>query len=115
MSFENLSVNDLFNLIKALKNESSVEDSFWKVGKNYFIRTVTHHYTGKLEGIANKELKFSTAAWIADDGRLSETLKNGFYSSSAAEVEPYPNPILINRDCILDATVIDFKLPTEVK
>jgi len=98
-----------------MSNEFKSDNSLWEIGSNYFIRTVTYHYTGKLEYITDKELKLSTAAWIADDGRLSETLKNGFYNSSSAEIEPYPNSILINRNCILDATIIDFNLPTEVK
>lgn len=47
----------------------------FEVGKNYFIRTVTHHHTGKLVAVYDHELVLENAAWIADDGRLSDALK----------------------------------------
>lgn len=83
----------------------------WKVGKNYFIRTVTHHYTGKLISVAHMELVLEQAAWIADDGRFHEALKNEKF----AEVEPYPDgEVIIGRGAILDAFQIK-KLPRVVK
>lgn len=85
--------------------------SHWKVGKNYFIRTVTNHYTGKLLSVTAKELVLEQAAWIADDGRFSEALKNEEF----AEVEPYPDgEVIIGRSAVLDAIQIK-KLPRDMK
>ena len=47
----------------------------FEVGANYFIRTVTHHLTGKLVEVYPTELVLIDAAWIADDGKLCQALK----------------------------------------
>jgi hypothetical protein len=84
----------------------------WQVGKNYFIRTVTHHYTGHLESVGPQELVLSKAAWIADDGKFSKALANETFS----EVEMYPasSKVIIGRGSILDAVQIK-KLPDTTK
>jgi hypothetical protein len=75
----------------------------WVIGQNYFIRTITHHYTGTLVEITDKELVLENAAWIPEDGRFSNALKNEEFS----EVEPFPDvPIIIGRGTVLDATPI---------
>lgn len=79
--------------------------------KNVFIRTVTHHYTGNVTETTGLTLTMKDAAWIADDGRLNESLKD---SSNFEEVEPYLNPVTINLYSILDITEIGV-LITEVK
>ena len=81
------------------------------LGKNVFIRSVTHHYTGKvteLEGDSSAIL--SDAAWIADDGRFHDNLKSCEFS----EVEPYINDVQINYGAVLDITTIE-TLPTKQK
>lgn len=84
----------------------------YNIGKNYFIRTVTFHYTGKLKGVTDKELILEDVAWIADDGRFKEAVENGTF----AEVEPYPKgEVIIGRGAILDATQIKFELPRKQK
>lgn len=84
----------------------------YKIGKNYFIRTVTHHYTGRLEAVYPNELLLSSAAWIADDGRFADAVA----SVSFSEVEPYPSgkDVIIGRGAILDAVEIE-TLPTDQK
>jgi hypothetical protein len=84
----------------------------WNVGKNYFIRTVTHHYTGKLEAVTDKELLLSKAAWIAEDGRFA----NALASETFSEVEPFPpnSKVIIGRGAILDAVEIK-SLPDKQK
>ena len=103
-------LDDKEEVVKIQNNEC-----LWEVGKNYFIRTVTHHFTGKLEAVSEKELRLSTAAWIADSGRFSEALEKGVHVSSQSEIEPFKNPILINRSSIIDATIYDHDLPVSVK
>jgi hypothetical protein len=84
----------------------------WQIGKNYFIRTVTHHYTGTLTAVYDKELVLMNAAWIADDGRFMQAVATGSFS----DVEPYPDrPVILGRGAVLDATVITFPLPRTQK
>ena len=80
-------------------------------GKNVFIRTVTHHYTGHVECVDSMSLTLSSAAWIPDDGRLNESLCD---PDNFEEVELYPNPLTLNFYSFLGVTEIP-KLPTEVK
>lgn len=85
----------------------------YQIGKNYFIRTVTYHYTGKLLAVYAQELLLGDAAWIADDGRFAGAVSIGSFN----EVEPYPEgtDVVIGRGSILDAAVIPFALPRAQK
>ena len=85
----------------------------YKVGENYFIRTVTFHYTGKLVAVFDQEIVLSSASWIPDDGRFSDALKTGNFN----EVEPYPTDedVIIGRGSIVDATVFNCPLPDKQK
>lgn len=85
----------------------------YTVGANYFIRTVTHHYTGRLVEVHERELVLVDAAWIADDGRFAVAVAKGEFS----EVEPFPDgvSVVIGRGSILDASVIPFALPRAQK
>jgi hypothetical protein len=85
----------------------------YRVGENYFIRTVTFHYTGKLKEVYPLELVLSDAAWIPDDGRFADALKTGIFN----EVEPYPieEDVIIGRGALIDATVLNAPLPKDQK
>jgi hypothetical protein len=84
----------------------------WAVGQKYFIRTVTHHYTGRLAVVHPHELVLSEAAWVADSGRWAYALKTGTLS----EVEPFPDgPVIISRGVIVDAARWDHDLPRAQK
>lgn len=92
--------------------KKKVVSSHWKVGLNYFIRTVTHHYTGKLVKVTLKELVLEDAAWIADDGRFYDVLRTGNFN----EIEPFPDgEVIIGRGAILDAHTIPYALPRNQK
>ena len=84
----------------------------YEVGKKYFIRTVTHHYTGELVQVYEHELVLTDAAWIADDGRFQSALETEEFK----EVELFPKGknVIIGRGAILDATQIQ-KLPDKQK
>lgn len=71
-------------------------DHPFQVGKNYIFRTLTYHYTGRLERVYEKELVISHAAWIAISGRWAECLTQG----TMQEVEPFPDShlVIIPRD-----------------
>jgi hypothetical protein len=87
---------------------TETKNEHWKIGKTYFIRTVTFHYTGVLVSVHAKEIVMKDVAWIADDGRFADALKNWDFN----EVEPYPDgEVLISRGAILDAYACDHKPP----
>lgn len=84
----------------------------YNIGKNYFIRTVTHHHTGKLVAVTTQELVLENAAWIADDGRLTEALRDCKFN----EVEMFPtgSRVIVGRGSIVDAVEIS-TVPTSQK
>jgi len=112
MDIDSLTIKEIKQINQLLKG-SAQEQSPYKVGQNYFIRTVTHHYTGKLVRVTNKELVLEQAAWIADDGRFADALSKGTLN----EVEPFPKdePVIIGRGAVLDAVKWNFPLPSEQK
>lgn len=85
----------------------------YQVGKNYFIRTVTHHYTGRMVAVFEHELVLEDAAWIADDGRFTQAVERIEFD----EVEPYPDgrQVIIGRGAVLDAMVFIEDLPRKQK
>src|SRR5688572_26479902 len=92
---------------------TSSDDDHWEVGANYFMRTVTHHFTGTLIKLTDKEFVVDNAAWIADDGRFSECVGKG----NLNEVEPFPDGarVIIGRGSLIDATRWLHPLPRTVK
>lgn len=83
------------------------------VGTKVFIRTITHHYTGLVSAVSEEEVELSNAAWIADDGRFHEAMRDGTLN----EVEPYPDTArpVVNRATISDWVIWPFDLPRSVK
>jgi hypothetical protein len=83
------------------------------IGKNVFIRTVTHHYTGRVMGLSDNFITLVDVAWIADDGRFNEAIAAGKLN----EVEPYPDglEVDIGMGAILDVCEWRHKLPRVVK
>ena len=77
----------------------------YEIGKNYFIQTVTHYYTGTLLWVGPQELLIENATWIADTGRFSNALKEG----TLKEIEPFPaGPVIIGRGAIVEASPWNF-------
>ena len=85
----------------------------FKVGANYFIRTVTHIYIGTLVGVGDKELVLVNASWIADTGRYAQAIADG----TLDEVEPYPDEleVVIGRGALIDACEWLHALPRKQK
>lgn len=96
-------------------NTDKAEEHFFEVGRNYFIRTITHHYVGELLFLNRRgaELVLTQAAWIADDGRFHQMLRTGEFD----EIEPYleGQRVLVNRDAIIDAVEWTQPLPRSQK
>ena len=105
-------IEKLVDGVDGSEKTSSVKTGFEQYdGKNVFIRTVTHHYTGHVTNVDSMSLTLDKAAWIADDGRFNEFLKD---TSKAEEVEPFYHPVTVGLGGILDITTVD-SLPEEVK
>lgn len=83
------------------------------IGKNVFIRTVTHHYTGCVTGLSDGFITLNNAAWVADDGKFSHAMKTG----ELKEVEPYPDELLVDVGVgtISDISRWNFPLPRVAK
>lgn len=101
---------ELTELIAILKSQPIQTHSF-EIGKKYLIRTATHYELGKLIKITDTDLVLGEASWIPDTGRFSQALKTG----SLDEIEPFINPVIINRGGIIDATIWDNDLPKDAK
>jgi hypothetical protein len=114
MNIEDLTIGQLREIAKMI---GAVPDQggHWRVGSNYFIRTVTHHLMGKLEAVHQQELVMSSVSWIADDGRFNELLEKGKPTSST-EVEPAPEgQVIIGRGSLIDAYLWPHALLRSVK
>ena len=102
INIEDLTLKQVREL-QSLTNQQQSQTHPFQIGANYFIRTVTYHYTGRLKAVHQHELVLEDAAWIADDGRFSEALSKCEF----AEVEPYPaGEVVIGRGAVLDASII---------
>ena len=86
----------------------------YEVGKNYFIRTVTMNYTGKLIRVTDGELVLSNCCWIADTGTRLHKFLQGEYASNT-EIEPFQNDVIVPKTSIIDATVWSVVLPKEAR
>ena len=93
-----------------VKSDDHILSTF--LTKNVFIRTVTHHYTGKALCIKDGFLMLKDCAWIADDGRFSTALSKGVFE----EVEPFPDGLVfIGLGAILDISEFMHELPRKQK
>lgn len=112
IDFDSLTVREIKSIQSLLNGQSDAAHPY-QIGKNYFIRTVTHHLTGRLVKVTAQELVLEEAAWIADDGRFHDALKTGKLN----EVEPFPQDeqVLVGRGSLIDAVVWKHALPKEQK
>jgi len=86
----------------------------FEIGKSYFFRLATYHVVGRVEEVRDGLIRLSSASWIADSGRLSRALKNGFESEPSSEIEPTGDHI-ISAAALIDAVPYNHDLPKEVK
>lgn len=82
--------------------KSKSDNPFMEIGKDYFLRTVTHYFTGRLVWVGDKEIVLEDVAWIADTGRFNEFLQG----KTVNEAEPFPkgSRVIIGRGAIVDMT-----------
>lgn len=111
MDIEKLTIGEVLQLAVLFGGQPALDHPY-NINANYFIRTVTHHHTGKLVRVTSQEIVLENAAWIADDGRFTDALKNCEF----IEVEMFPagKQVIIGRGSIIDAVEIN-KIPTSQK
>jgi hypothetical protein len=89
---------------------STSSETFFKVGENYLIRTVTMIYTGKIKRINDTQLLLEDAAWIPETETWVDCVKECIFKA----VEPYYRDVILQLGAVLDSTIID-TLPREQK
>ena len=103
-------LENLLALLLESKGKTSSAELPFAIGEKYYIRTVTHHQTGRVKAIIGKFLILEQAAWIADSGRFMNAIIDG----TLDEVEPVKEAI-VNTDTIIDAFIWKHNLPQEQK
>lgn len=102
---------DKIKLLKMLLNDEGQSEMPWSVGDKVFLRTVTHHLTGRVKKIIGKFLVLEDAAWIADNGRFMNFIQEG----KVNEVEPVTCQVIVNTDSLIDGYEWRHDLPREQK
>lgn len=112
LDIDSLTIKEIKRIQSLLKGPSENKGR-WQVGKNYFIRTVTHHLLGTLIEVTPKELWMKDVSWIADDGRFMQAIKDGTLS----EVEPFPDgaEVPVGRGALIDGVIWIHPLPRTQK
>lgn len=112
MNLNDLTIGEAKQLATMFAGQSNTDNSAWKIGANYLIRTVTMIDTGRLVGVTQQELILEDAAWIADTGRFSDAVKSANFN----EVEPFPDGrVIIGRGSVIDAIELSGILPRSKK
>ncbi len=113
MNIDELTIGQAKELAGMFSNQKTESKHFFRIGENYFIRTVTNYYTGILVDVSDKEILLKNCSWIASTGRFSDAINEGVLD----EVEPYQieSEVVIGRLAIIDACVWKHELPKDQK
>lgn len=112
MNIDDLTLREIKELTKVVSGGcDSIPERPFSVGKNYFIRTVTMYYTGRLVKIYAEFIELDECAWIPDTGRFQDFLLKG----NANEVEPFINKVVIPLSSLIDMTEWRNELPKKQK
>lgn len=104
-------VKELAKIATGMSGSISTEHPY-QIGKNYFLRTVTMYYIGKLVRVLPQELVLEDAVWVADAGRFHQAMTDGTLS----EVEPFgTGEVVIGRGALVDASLWAHKVPKSQK
>lgn len=105
-------LKEIKELLGGMEDSNKESKSYYEIGENIIIRTVTHIIVGLLVDVNEKEFVLKNAAWVADTGRFNECISKGTFS----EVEMYGKEIVtVGRGALIDATKFVHDLPTETK
>ena len=84
-------------VLKALAKNGDYKDDFI-IGEAVYIRTITHHQTGRVIALTKSFVVLDEAAWIPDSGRWMQAIESG----KLEEVEPVTVPIRVSLAAIID-------------
>lgn len=112
MDIDNLTIKDAREIARIFGQSRSATHSL-PIGKAVLIRTVTMNYTGRIASVTESDLVLEDAAWIADTGRFSTALKDGFPAN--AEIEPFFSPVIVSRSVLVDCCEWPHPLPRAQK
>ena len=112
VNVDDMTIKEVKHINSLLKGGSSSESPY-RIGEAYFFRTVTHHLTGRVKRVTPIEIVLTEAAWIADDGRFYNAIKDGKLN----EVEPFPQDeeVIMGRGALIDAVRWKHPLPKDQK
>jgi len=106
MSIDDLTVGEVKQLLALVGGGK--KPTPWPIGKAVFIRTITHHYTGRLIDVTEDAFILEDAAWIACSKRWADSLATG----ELDEVEPYPDgQVFVGLGAMLDVCEWGHDLP----
>lgn len=86
------------------------EKSFYEVGQDYVLRTVTMIYLGTVKRETEDAIILEDCAWIPDTSRWSEFLKG----EKPNEMEPYANDVIVYKGALVDSTKMANKVKIEL-
>ena len=101
----------LLDLINIIKGNSQTTPHPFVVGDVLFVRTLTHHFTGRVIRVHGNYLLLHEGAWIADDGRFQQAIDEG----TLEEIEPVKEPFWVNMESCVDVHYWRHALPREQK
>jgi len=83
------------------------------IGQRVLVRTVTYFQLGEVAAVEDGFLELKGASWVADTGRLGETIKHG--PSELNEVEMLGDGVRVNLGAVVDIIPWHHELPTASK
>ncbi|MCB0415781.1 MAG: hypothetical protein KDD50_15695 [Bdellovibrionales bacterium] len=106
---------DKIKLIEAILScteqpKCSNKKSFYIVGDDYVLRTVTMIYLGQVKEETEDAIILEDCAWIPDTSRWSEFLQG----KKPQEMEPYNQDVIVYKGALLDATRMTKKIKREL-
>lgn len=96
-----MEIKEVLEIVELMKHKKSAVKHPLTVGQNYFIRTITHYYTGRLKEVVGQWLVLDDASWIADTGRFHDFLKDG----KCNEYESFIESVMVPIASIIDVTI----------
>ncbi len=82
-------------------------------GTNVMVYTLTHYILGEVKDFDLGTVTITKASWVADQGRMNESLTGG--AEKLNEVEPMPDDVVMNLDAVVMMTPWRHALPKRVK
>lgn len=83
------------------------------IGQKILVRTVTYFQLGEVVAVHDGFLELNGASWVADTGRLGQTIADG--PDNLSEIEMLGDGVYVNLGAVIDIIPWRHKLPTKTK